>query len=76
KVAAAITVATDLPFLHIADPTGAAIRRQGMDNVLLLGTAFTMNEDFYRSRLREKHGVHCLLPGEQDRAQVHRIIYE
>jgi aspartate racemase len=76
KVADAITAATSLPFIHIADPTGAAIRRQGMDNVLLLGTAFTMNEEFYRSRLQEKYGVRCLLPSEHDRAQVHRIIYD
>jgi aspartate racemase len=75
KVADAITAATSLPFIHIADPTGEAIRQKGMDNVLLLGTAFTMNEDFYRSRLQEKYGVRCLLPNEHDRAQVHRIIY-
>ena len=76
KVADAVTSATRLPFIHIADPTGDAIRRQRMDKVLLLGTAFTMNEDFYRSRLLDRHGVHCLLPVEPDRARVHRIIYE
>jgi aspartate racemase len=76
KVADAVTAATGLPFIHIADPTGEAIRRQGMDKVLLLGTAFTMNEGFYRSRLQERYGVHCLLPDEAERAQVHRIIYE
>lgn len=76
KVADAVTSATRLPFIHIADPTGDAIRRQGLDKVLLLGTAFTMNEDFYRSRLLDRHGVHCLLPDEPDRARVHRIIYE
>lgn len=76
KVADAVTAVTRLPFIHIADPTGEAIRQQGIDRVLLLGTAFTMNEDFYRSRLQENYGVHCLLPDEQDRAQVHRIIYD
>lgn len=76
KVADAVTGATPLPFIHIADPTGNAIRQHGMDKVLLLGTAFTMNEDFYRSRLRERHGVHCLLPDEKERAEVHRIIYD
>jgi len=76
KVADAITAATPLPFIHIADPTGAAIRAKGLDTVLLLGTAFTMEETFYRSRLLESHGVHCLLPSPPQRAQVHRIIYE
>jgi aspartate racemase len=76
KVADAVMSATRLPFIHIADPTGDAIRRQGMHKVLLLGTAFTMNEGFYRSRLLERHGVQCLLPDEPDRAHVHRIIYE
>lgn len=76
KVADAITAATTLPFIHIADPTGAAIMGQGLNSVLLLGTAFTMNEAFYRSRLEEKYGVHCLLPSEPQRAEVHRIIFE
>ncbi|AIF47396.1 aspartate/glutamate racemase family protein [Dyella japonica] len=76
KVADAVMHATRLPFIHIADPTGEAIRRRDMNNVLLLGTAFTMNEGFYRSRLLAKYGVHCLLPSEQDRAEVHRIIYD
>ncbi|QNK00485.1 aspartate/glutamate racemase family protein [Dyella telluris] len=76
KVADAVSRATPLPFIHIADPTGNAIRQRGMDKVLLLGTAFTMNEDFYRSRLQNRYGVQCLLPDENERAEVHRIIYE
>lgn len=76
KVADAWTSATALPFIHIADPTGAAIARQGLHSVLLLGTAFTMNEDFYRARLRQKYGVHCVLPSAPQRAEVHRVIYE
>lgn len=76
KVADAITAATQLPFLHIVDPTGRAIRSQGLTKVLLLGTAFTMNETFYRSRLLDMYGVHCLLPEPSDRERVHRIIYD
>ena len=76
KVAEAVTSATALPFIHIADPTGAAIAERGLRSVLLLGTAFTMNDDFYRSRLEQKFGVHCLLPSEPQRAEVHRVIFE
>jgi len=75
KVADAVTAATALPFLHIADPTAEAIRREGLDNVLLLGTAFTMNEEFYRARLAS-FGVHCLIPSMEDRERVHRVIYD
>ncbi|WP_430388439.1 aspartate/glutamate racemase family protein [Dyella sp. 20L07] len=76
KVADQVTAATSLPFLHIADPTGAAIRAAGIESVLLLGTAFTMEQDFYRSRLQQRYSVHCLLPSAPQRAQVHRIIYD
>lgn len=76
KVADAITAATPLPFIHIVDPTGAAIAARGLKSVLLLGTVFTMTDSFYRSRLEEKYGVHCLLPSEPQRAEVHRIIFE
>ncbi|WP_445146343.1 aspartate/glutamate racemase family protein [Dyella sp. Tek66A03] len=76
KVADQVISATTLPFLHIADPTGAAIRDAGLDTVLLLGTAFTMEEDFYRSRLAGRHGIRCLLPSASQREQVHRVIYD
>lgn len=76
KVADAIIQATPLPFLHIADATGAAIRAAGMNTVALLGTAFTMEEDFYRARLYDRHGVRCIVPSAGLRRDVHRIIYE
>ncbi|WNL45167.1 aspartate/glutamate racemase family protein [Dyella sp. BiH032] len=76
KVAPAIVAATPLPFLHIADPTGAALREAGFDRVALLGTAFTMEQDFYRARLRDRYGVRCIVPDEGQRRDVHRIIYE
>ena len=76
KVADAVVAATALPFLHIADPTGAALRAAGCHQVALLGTAFTMEQEFYRERLRARYGIRCLVPDEGQRREVHRIIYE
>jgi aspartate racemase len=76
KVAGAIEAAVPVPLLHIADPTGADITRAGHTVVGLLGTRFTMEQDFYRDRLRHKHGLTVLVPEASDRDTVHRIIYE
>lgn len=76
RVAGAIEGATALPFLHIADPTGEAVTAAGVSTVGLLGTAFTMEQDFYAGRLRERFGLEVLVPGEEERALVHRVIYE
>lgn len=76
KVAPAIEAATPLPLLHIADPTGEAIRHAGFRRVGLLGTRFTMEQDFYRARLRDRHGLEVLVPEAEDRERVHRIIYD
>ncbi|MDD0841311.1 aspartate/glutamate racemase family protein [Pseudomonas sp. Gutcm_11s] len=76
KVAAAIEAATDLPLLHIADPTAAAIRSAGLQRVGLLGTRFTMEQPFYRERLEQRHGIEVLVPDDADRDLVHRVIYE
>ena len=76
KVAPAIEAAVEVPFLHIADATGEAIRREGMGRVGLLGTAFTMEQDFYRGRLAERHGVEVLIPEAADRRIVHDVIYD
>ncbi len=75
KVAAAVQSAVDIPLLHIADPTAQAIRQAGFDTVGLLGTRFTMEQDFYRSRLEDPHGLTVLTPPAEDRALVHQIIY-
>ncbi|MCG5252403.1 aspartate/glutamate racemase family protein [Brevibacillus agri] len=75
KLAPAIEAATPLPFLHIADATAEAIRQQGLQRVALLATRFTMEEDFYTGRLRDKYGLQVLLPNEQERGIVHEIIY-
>ncbi|MBK8460457.1 MAG: aspartate/glutamate racemase family protein [Micropruina sp.] len=75
KVAPAIEAAVSIPFLHLADATATAVRAAGIRTVGLLGTAFTMEQDFYRERLRG-HGLEVVVPGEEDRALVHRVIYD
>ena len=75
RCAWAIDAAVDIPLLHIADPTAAAIQAAGISRVGLLGTAFTMEQDFYRGRLEETFGLEVLVPDAQDRAAVHGIIY-
>lgn len=75
KLAPQIEAATTAPFLHIADTTAAAIVAAGVERVGLLGTAFTMEQDFYRDRVAS-HGLDVVIPPAEDRAEVHRIIYE
>lgn len=76
EVAPAIEAAIEIPLLHIADATAAPIRAAGVATVGLLGTAFTMERDFYRGRLAERHGLEVLVPEAEDRATVHRVIYD
>jgi len=76
KVAPAIEAAVGVPLLHIADPTAAAIKAAGLVRVGLLGTRFTMEQGFYRDRLSALHGIEVLVPDEDDRSTVHRIIYD
>lgn len=76
KVAASIENSVAIPLLHIADPTADAIRSQGLSRVGLLGTRFTMEEDFYRERLRKHHGIEVLTPPPADREIIHRVIYD
>ncbi|WP_300453919.1 aspartate/glutamate racemase family protein [Accumulibacter sp.] len=76
KVAPAIEAAVSIPLLHIADPTAARIRQLGLRTVGLLGTRFTMEQDFYRARLESVHGLRVVIPEFDDREQVHRVIYE
>jgi aspartate racemase len=75
KVAEQIEAAIDIPLLHLGDATAAAVTAAGLDTVGLLGTAFTMEQDFYRDRLA-RHGLRVLVPDADDRAEVHRVIYE
>lgn len=76
RVHDAIEHAVALPFLHIADPTGEALREAGVARVGLLGTRYTMELPFYAERLREKFGLDVLVPDECERGEVHRIIYD
>jgi aspartate racemase len=75
KVAGRVAEAVDVPLLHLADATAAAIRAAGITRVGLLGTGFTMSQPFYRDRLAA-HGLDVLVPGRDDRDLVHRVIYD
>lgn len=75
RVASAVEAAVGIPLVHIADAVAAEITRAGLHTVGLLGTRFTMEEPFYRERLRSRHGVRVVVPQEAERALVHRIIY-
>jgi len=75
-VAPAIESAIRIPLLHIADATAHRIRETGLSRVGLLGTRFTMEEPFYRGRLQDRHGLEVIVPSAEDRAVVHRVIYE
>jgi aspartate racemase len=76
KVADQIVAAIDIPFLHIADATAAAVREAELSCVGLLATAYTMEQEFYVGRLRELHGLTVITPTATDRRLVHDIIYE
>jgi aspartate racemase len=76
KVAPQIEAAIEIPLLHIADATAEAIKEKGFDTIGLLGTDFTMSQDFYAGRLRARHGLKVLIPNETDREIVHRVIYD
>ncbi|HDO1311954.1 aspartate/glutamate racemase family protein [Aeromonas veronii] len=76
KVAPEIEAAIDIPLLHIADATAVKLRADGITRVGLLGTRFTMEQDFYKGRLQERFGLAVLVPDEAGRERVHRIIYD
>ena len=75
KLADQIAASVRIPFLHIADLTAQQIQRNGLHSVGLLGTKYTMEDDFYTSRL-EKFGIDVILPNQDDRNLIHRVIYE
>jgi len=76
KVAPQIEAAIDIPLLHIADATAEALQGQGIRRVGLLGTAFTMEQDFYKGRIASRYGIEVLVPEQDARRLVHRVIYE
>ncbi len=75
KVAPAIEAAVDIPLLHIADACGSRIAANGHRTVGLLGTRFTMEEDFYRGRLQDRHGLQVIVPGASQRELVDQVIF-
>ncbi|OED62752.1 aspartate/glutamate racemase [Vibrio tasmaniensis ZS-17] len=76
KVVPEIEEKITIPILHIADTTAQKLLEQGVKKVGLLGTAFTMEQDFYKGRLTNKFGIDVVIPDESDRKQVHNIIYQ
>lgn len=75
KMADDVQNAIDIPIIHIADATADAIKARGMSSIGLLGTRFTMEQDFYRGRLANKHALGVVVPDEAGRTLVHDIIY-
>ena len=75
-VAPQIKAAIQIPLLHIADATAEILVNGGINSVGLLGTAFTMEQEFYKGRLINNYGLQVLVPNEDDRQIVHRIIYQ
>ena len=65
-----------IPLLHIADATAAEIKKAGLKKVGLLGTRFTMEEEFYKGRLRDRHGIEALVPEKPERERVHKVIID
>ncbi len=75
KVAPAIEAAVDIPLLHIGDAVGQALKHQGVRRAALLGTRFTMQEDFYRQRLAERFGIEVITPDTAQMAEIDRVIF-
>jgi aspartate racemase len=76
KVADHVAEAVDVPLVHIADATADAVREAGLRTVGLLATAYTMEQDFYVGRLRDRHGLGVLVPDAAGRRVVHEVIYD
>ena len=76
KVAEQVEEAVGIPLLHIADATGKALTRDGVKKVGLLGTAFTMEEEFYRGRLADTFNLDVIVPDRTDRRIIHNVIYQ
>ena len=76
KIADEVQTAVSIPLIHIVDVTGRAVQSQGLTTVGLLGTKFTMEDDFYAGKLSGDFGLKVLIPDETDRAFVHSVIYD
>ncbi|MBY8268931.1 aspartate/glutamate racemase family protein [Vibrio fluvialis] len=76
KVAPEIEAQISIPILHIADATAKQLQQDGIERVGLLGTRFTMEQEFYKGRLQQQFGIDVLIPDAEQRQQVHSVIYE
>ncbi len=76
KMANEVEAAVDVPLIHIADATAGGIRETASKSPLLLATRYTMEQDFYRGRLAERHGIEARIPSDEGRTLVHDVIYE
>ena len=76
KLAPQIESALDIPTLHIADATAEALLKNNITQVGLLGTSFTMEQEFYKGRLMDRHGINVVVPQSDDRKEIHRVIFE
>lgn len=76
KCTAEIENAIHIPFLHIVDPTAEAICKMGIKTIGLLGTKFTMEEDFYKGRLKDKFDLSVIIPSSGDRDKIHQVIFQ
>ena len=75
KMADQVQESVNVPLIHIADVTGESINAKGFKKVGLLGTKFTMGEEFYRARLQKKFGIEVIVPSEEDQNVIHKVIY-
>lgn len=76
KMAPEVQDSIEIPLLHIADAAADEIKSQNIKKVGLLGTKFTMEEDFYKGRLKEKHNIDVIIPKQKERDKVHKVIYQ
>jgi aspartate racemase len=76
KVAPEIEAAIEIPLLHIADATADILVNEEIKSVGLLGTSFTMEQEFYKGRLSSSYGLNVVVPSKQDRAIIHKVIYQ
>ena len=76
KMANEVAQSVNIPLIHIADTTAAAIKPSGVKKPLLLATRYTMEQNFYKGHLQEKHNIDVMIPNKEDRTTVHDIIYQ
>lgn len=76
KMAPEVQTSIKIPLLHIADATAKKVKELGMKKVGLLGTTFTMEDDFYKGRLSRDYGLEVLIPNADDRQAIHRVIFD